>query len=457
VVQRTCEGHTMQLDKVKDILARQKTIENMVHVQSMPRQEMVETLVQSQHLAELKNLLEPLPAEEIATMLEALDQDSAHIVWSQIPEELANNVLWEVSDTCRERLVGDREPSFDESQICAFALVDGKLQQMKIASRKDLEGIKPIWIDLINVTKAERIFVGSHFGLALPDPGDATDLEVSSRFHVEDSGEIHLHSNFLLDRAGSARSIPVAFILHRGILFTLRNEELPVFRLQRLRAHAQPGYANDCFDLVLDLYGADVEYSADSLEDIYTTLGKVGRQVLSETITDTEAASILGDIAEEEDLNGRIRGNILDTQRAINFLMRSRVLSSEQHEESRQVLRNIESLNSHTSFLFDKINFLMDATIGFININQNRRINKLTVFGVVFMPINILAGMGGMSEFSMMTQGTPWPIAYGAFFGASCMLGGATFFALKYFEKREGKGARVVAAQTRKPQGSKPG
>ena len=49
-----------------------------------------------------------------------------------------------------------------------------------------------------------------------------------------------------------------------------------MFRLQRLRAHAQPGYANDCFDLVLDLYGADVEYSADSLEDIYTTLGKVG-------------------------------------------------------------------------------------------------------------------------------------------------------------------------------------
>jgi magnesium transporter len=198
----------------------------------------------------------------------------------------------------------------------------------------------------------------------------------------------------------------------------------------------------DCFDLVLDLYGADIEYSADSLEDIYITLGKVGRQVLSEAITDTEAAAILGDIAEEEDLNGRIRGNILDTQRAINFLMRSRVLSTEQHEESRQVLRNIESLNSHTSFLFDKINFLMDATIGFININQNRRINKLTVFGVVFMPINILAGMGGMSEFSMMTQGIPWPLAYGAFLVASCLMGGATFFGLRYFEKRELKGSK---------------
>ena len=430
----------MQLQKVKEILARHKLIEDMVHVQNMPRQEMVETLVQRQHLAELKNLLEHMPVEEIAVILESLEKDSAVIVWSQIPDELANNVLWEVSDVCRKQLVGDREPNFDESQICAFELIDGKLQKVSISSRKDFDGKRPIWIDLINVTKAERNFVGQHFGLNLPAPGDATDLEVSSRFHVESTGEIHLHSNFLLDRAGSSRSIPVAFILHRGILFTLRSEELPVFRLQRLRAHAQPGYATDSFDLILDLYGADVEYSADSLEDIYTTLGKVGRQVLSEAISDTEAASILGDIAEEEDLNGRIRGNILDTQRAINFLMRIRVLSNEQVEECKQILRNIESLNSHTSFLFDKINFLMDATIGFININQNRRINKLTVFGVVFMPINILAGMGGMSEFSMMTAGIPWPLAYGAFFAASCLMGVATFMGLRYFEKKEARG-----------------
>jgi len=439
----------MYLEKVKDILARHRMIDGVIYVQGMPRKEIVESLVQRQHLAELRNLLDPLPSEEIATILESLDRDEARIVWSQIPDELANMVLWEVSDSCREQLVGDREPSFDESQICAFELVDGKLQQVAISSRKDLDGVKPIWIDLINVTKAERNFVGAHFGLSLADPGDATNLEVSSRFHIEDSGEIHLHSNFLLDRAGSSRSIPVAFILHKGILFTLRNEELPVFRLQRLRAHAQPGYVTDCYDLVLDLYGADVEYSADSLEDIYATLGKVGRQVLSEAITDTEAASILGDVAEEEDLNGRIRGNILDTQRALNFLMRGRVLSSEQFDEAKQILRNIESLNSHTSFLFDKINFLMDATIGFININQNRRINKLTVFGVVFMPINILAGMGGMSEFSMMTQGIPWPIAYVAFFAASCLIGAVTFVALKYFEKREAKGAKIVSVRAR--------
>lgn len=437
----------MSLEKVTEMLTKQKLVEGIVHGQNVPRQDIVETLVQRQHLAELHNLMAQLPVEEIGSILEALPVDDAMLLWQQIPESRENDVLWEVSDTRREQLVGSREPAFNESQMNAFELVGGKLQQIPIESRKNLEGIQPIWIDLLNASKAERSYVGAHFGLALPDPGEVTDLEVSARFNIEESGEIHLHSNFLLDKEGNSRSVPVVFIVHQGILFSLRNEDLPVFRLQRRRARTQPGYASDCSDLLLDLYGADVEYSADSLEDIYATLGKVGRQVLSESISDAEAAAILGDIAEEEDLNGRIRGNILDTQRAINFLMRCKILSLNQFEDAKQILRNIDSLNSHTSFLFDKINFLMDATIGFININQNKRVNQLTVLGVVFMPINILAGVGGMSEFSMMTQGIPWPVAYGIFLVGACLIGVGTYAGLKIFEKRQVKVKKVEQAR----------
>ncbi len=195
--------------------------------------------------------------------------------------------------------------------------------------------------------------------------------------------------------SGFPSPIPVAFVLHEGILFSQRNEELPVFRLQRRRMRTRIGYVSDCFDLLLDLFGADVEYSADSLENIYKILNKVSKQVLNEGMPDREAAIVLSSIGEEEDLNGRIRSDILDTQRALTFLMQIRVLSHNQQNDAKQILRNIESLNSHTAFLFDKINFLMDATIGFININQNKRVNQPTFFGVVFMPINILAGIGG--------------------------------------------------------------
>jgi magnesium transporter len=426
----------MSLQTLVDMLNKQKLVDSMVQSQQMYKHEVVESLLKKQHDVELQTFIAKQSATELGSYLDALPLDDARKLWAMLPHERENDVLWEISDDRRPDIAGDRQPDFEDSKINVYELVEGRLKNLPIAGRKDLEGAKPIWVDLINSTKSERLFVGSHFGVELPDPIEATDLEVSARFHVEENDDIHLHSNFLLDREGSSRSVPVAFILHGGILFSLRNEELSVFRHQRRRALTQPGYVSDCVDLLLDLYGADVEVSADSLESTYAKLGVVGRHVLSEAITDQEAAGILADIAEEEDQNGRIRSNILDTQRALSFLMRGRLLTSEQISDAKQILRNIDSLNSHTAFLFDKINFLMDATIGFININQNKRVNQLTVFSVVFMPINILAGVGGMSEFSMMTEGIPWPLAYGSFLVGSAFIGWFTFVMLKRFERK---------------------
>ena len=194
--------------------------------------------------------------------------------------------------------------------------------------------------------------------------------------------------------------------------------------------------------MLLDLYAADVEYSANALEDIYSSLAKVGKQVFKSHITNNQAAKILTAISEEEDINGRIRRNVLDTRNALSFLMRGRLLSSAQHDDVREILRDIESLDGHTSFLFNKINFQMDATVGFLNVNQNIDLKRLTIISVVFMPVNILAGIGGMSEFSMMTAGIPWPIAYGSFIVVMVMIGILTFLGLRTFENRKIKNLR---------------
>jgi magnesium transporter len=427
----------MSTQTVKELLSRQKIVESMLHNQAMPRHDLVEGLVHKQHLVEVHKYLAPLNATEISDILASLSIEDAKLLWKQVDEAKVEDILWEIPDDLREQLVGSREPRSGPGQINAFELVNGRLRQVAISCRKDLLDLHPIWIDLLETSKAERTSIGKHFGLELPDPDELTDLEASARFYVEENDEVHLHANFLLDREGDSRSVPVALIMHTDILFTVRNQELPVFRLQRLRARNQPGYVSDCKDVLLDLFGADVEYSADALEDVYTTLGKVSRKVLSETMSDAEAAGILADIAEEEDLNGRIRSNILDTQRMVSFLMRGKFLSHDQVDDAKEILRNIESLNSHTAFLFDKINFLMDATVGFININQNQRIGVLTTISIVFMPINVLAGIGGMSEFSMMTQGIPWPVAYGAFTLCMAIVGWLTFIALRWFGKRK--------------------
>ena len=350
----------------------------------------------------------------------------------------------------REELVNASPNQSKKVSLSAFVLREGRLRQVKVENKADLASIKPIWVDLVAPTAETRYWVGEFFGLDLPDPDSLNDLEASARFYLEDNGEIHLHSDFLLDTDDEAHNIAVAFILHRDILFSVRKQELPVFRLQRLRASSQPHYVTEGKDVLLDLYAADAEYSADVLEEVYADLETVGKNVLNPELTDDAAAQVLAEIARSEDLNGRIRRNVLDTRRALSFLMRGKFLSVQQQEETRQILRDIESLDGHTNFLFGKINFLMDATVGFININQNKRVSKLTSISIIFMPINILAGIGGMSEFSMMSKdfNIDWPLAYGGFLVCSALIGWATYHILKLLEAREarkileGKGGR---------------
>ena len=432
------------LADVVSLLARHKSVEGLVHRQDMRRHELVETLVYKQNRVEFQRLLDQLGYQLIARILEALSAEDRQIVWHLLREERKEDIRREIADTIRTEFVVENKPRSRSMQIRVFDLYEGRLRQIPIETKEDLAHVKPIWIDLVMPEDEHLAWARDIFGVDLPNPSELTDLETSARFYVEDNGEVHLHSDFLLDRKDESRNVPVAFILNKDTLFSVRSKELPVFRLQRLRARAEFGYVSEAKDVLLDLFAAEVEYSANALEDVYTELEEVGRQVFRSHMTDDEAAKILAAIAEEEDLNGRIRRNVLDTRRALSFLMRGKFLSETQHNDVREILRDIESLDGHTAFLFNKINFQMDATVGFINVNQNKDIKRLTIISVVFMPLNVLAGIGGMSEFTMMTAGVPWTIAYGSFSVALITIGWLTFAGLRFLENRKIKNNSIA-------------
>jgi magnesium transporter len=297
--------------------------------------------------------------------------------------------------------------------INVFVLQNGRLNQVPIETSSDLEKITPVWVDLTDPNDEERAWVKSIFGVTLPDEDEVKDIEASARYYEAENGDLHLRTDFLLDDEdeGRSRTVTVAFILAKGLLFSMHNDDLPVFRLVRLRARSRPGYITDYKDVLLDLYATDAEYSADALEGIYLTLEDVSRRVLQEEFTDQDAAATLNMIAQEEDLNGRVRRNMMDTRRAVSFLMRTRLLDAEQFEEARQILRDIESIDGHTSFLFEKINFLMDATVGFININQNKIIKIFSVASVVFLPPTLIASIYGMN-FRAWFPELDWALGY---------------------------------------------
>jgi magnesium transporter len=429
--------------KVKAMIERHKLVENLVHRQGMPRHDIVESMVQQNNFSELRRFLEKLDFEAIANILESLPIVDLHVIWSLVNEDRKEEILLVVSDSVRVELVSEPKPENQSMVIRVFDLHEGRLRQIPIYNREDLAKAKPIWVDLVTPEDEQLEWAREIFGVNLPNPKELTDLETSARFYEEENGEVHLHSAFLLERENESRNVAVAFILNKGTLFSVRSEELPVFRLQRLRARAQAGYVSEAKDVLLDLYAADVEYSANALEDEYVRLEEVGRQVFRSHMTNEQAAKILTAISVEEDLNGRIRRNVLDTRNALSFLMRRKFLSIAQHEDVREILRDIESLDGHTTFLFNKINFQMDATVGFLNVNQNKDLKRLTVISVVIMPINVLAGIGGMSEFSMMTHAIPWPIAYSAFIIGMIAIGIMTYIALRHLENSRIKNHRI--------------
>ncbi len=299
-----------------------------------------------------------------------------------------------------------------------FTLAHGRLVQEEIERLEALTHLQPVWVDLEAPSAEEKSWVQQRFGLVIPSDAVDDDLEESARFYEEDNGELHIRSDFLIDagdgQGGSdaepARNVRVAFILSKNVLFSIHEEDLPVFRLLRLRARRIPALIEDAKDVLLKLYDADAEYSADRLEGIYDSLEKVSARVLTQDVNDQAAGAALTAIAREEDLNGRIRRNVMDTRRALSFMMRSRMLNAEQFEEARQILRDIDSLDSHTAFLFDKINFLMDATVGFININQNKIIKIFSVASVALLPPTLIASIYGMN-FKFMPE-LDWAAGY---------------------------------------------
>lgn len=319
-----------------------------------------------------------------------------------------------------------------------FTLVNGRLFQEEIESLEDLRRFNPIWVDLDEPTVEEKQWIKQTYALSIPDDAIDDDIEESARFYQEDNGEMHIRSDFLIYDDENPRGVRVAFILKQddsavgsGILFSIHDEDVPVFRLLRMRARRLPGLIEDSKDVLLALFDADAEYSADTLEEIYDQLDAVSRRVLSGDVTDDTAGKVLSAIARDEDMSGRIRRNVMDTRRAVSFMMRARMLNAEQFEEARQILRDLDSLDSHTAFLFDKINFLMDATVGFININQNKIIKIFSVASVALLPPTLIASLYGMN-FRFMPE-TQWKFGYPM---ALVLMACSAIIPMLYFRKR---------------------
>ncbi|MGD9729955.1 MAG: magnesium/cobalt transporter CorA [Nitrospiraceae bacterium] len=295
--------------------------------------------------------------------------------------------------------------------LSAFVLTDGKLMQVRVDAGEDLTRKETIWIDLADPTEEERELVQSVFRLELPEDEELQNLQASARYYQDEHG-MHIRSTFIQNSEQTPSNVTMSFTLHEGRLLTVHDEDLTFLRLFRMQARAGTVIVNDAMDILLGCYELAVEQDADVLEEMYKTLDEVAALVLSREkhITGSVMRDNIERIAAQEDLNGKVRLDLMDNRRALSFLLRSRVVSPAHTQAVKGILRDIESLNGHTGFISDKINFLMDALLGMINLEQNKIIKIFSIAAVVFLPPTLVASIYGMN-FDIMPE-LRWPWGY---------------------------------------------
>jgi magnesium transporter len=276
-----------------------------------------------------------------------------------------------------------------------------------------------VWIDLVSPTNEERRKVNALLGMELPTRADMEEIEVSSRLYQEDGGiflTAQILSNMETDKPVAD---VVSFVLTQDKLVTVRYidpQPFKTFVARCERGTVGPQRAEMVLMSMLDII---IDRMADVLERAGAELEALSREVFQPpegaVLQSRDFQAILRSLGRKHDLTGKMRESLLSISRALSFL--TPAMEGKPNKEVRThiktLTRDVQSLQDHTSFLGSKLNYLLDATLGLINIDQNNIIKIMSVAAIVFLPPTLFASIWGMNFANMPDLHSPvgYPIA----------------------------------------------
>lgn len=252
-----------------------------------------------------------------------------------------------------------------------------------------------IWLDVSQPGEEEREWLEKLFVEDVPGEDELDDIESSARFRVGPDG-VHILSLFPQRLASDTRGVNMSFTMRKNLLISFREDDVSIVRL--LRYHIRHGKSDvrSALDILLKLQDLKVDQLSDLVEDAYGTLDETADQIIS---ADDQVEVTLRELVRQEELNGQILQALYDTRRALRFIKRifESTLDGRQNRDIDDLLNDIESILPHTQFLANKIDFLLEASMGYTNHRQNKIIKIFSVAAVVFMPPTWIASLYGMN------------------------------------------------------------
>jgi magnesium transporter len=294
-----------------------------------------------------------------------------------------------------------------------------------LTKRAGSTDIKPgtVWIDLLNPTKDEDHLVEKALGIAVPTREEMAEIEASSRLYQEGGAyymtAVVLHQPDVPNEATTAT--PVTFILASHRLITVRYAEpraLKIFlnRVQKKDAACMSGAA-----VLVGLLEAIIDREADRVERIQGEVDKLSQTIFGvrggERTRSLRFDVNIRAIGHEGELTSRSRESLLTLGRLLTYLghgMTERGDDKTLKARVKTANRDVQSLADHIGYLSTKITFLLDATLGMINNEQNSIIKIFSVLAVALMPPTLVGTIYGMNFRHMpeieWTYGYPWAL-----------------------------------------------
>lgn len=270
-----------------------------------------------------------------------------------------------------------------------YFFLENKIVKMATANGPVNSNI--FWIDLINPTDEEKQQVEKDFKVELFTKQESEEIESSSKY-VETEEEIGINLNFLIQDEDNFRNEPVSFIIKDKILFTQRNHEFRSFSetYRKLRA-IKPIDGDDIFLTILE---TRIDFDADLIESITDKISAISKEMSADQDPNRD---VLLKITALQESTIAIRENIVEKQRIISSMLKSKMFPKEDYENMRIMIKDVGSLLDHTSFNFERLEFLQNTFLGLVDMEQNRVIKIFTVVTVIFMPPTLIASAYGMN------------------------------------------------------------
>lgn len=298
------------------------------------------------------------------------------------------------------------------------------------------EGEGIIWWDLVNPDRDEETGLEKRLGLELPTRDEMQEIEISSRLYSEDGG--HFMTALIPSHTDADDAViqPITFILIDHRLVTIRYTEPRAFTTFPQRAEKTGLGLTSGETILLGLLEAVVDRLADILERAGRDIDAVSRSVFgqkgAETRKDANYKATLEEIGRKGDLTSNIRDSLATLERVLAFLGPKLTQADKAvHDQLKALVSDVRSLTDHSGFMAQKITFLLDATLGLINIEQNAIIKIFSVAAVVFLPPTLVASLYGMN-FEFMPE-LKWTFGYPFAVGLMILSAVLPYF---YFKRR---------------------